>query len=82
MYMHNNTFALFQNESNLLKGLYGFKQFETFEEPKEQKAEYVGKVQHEYSHISLKAKVYTCEVAKKTIWYLVYFRADKCLSFK
>jgi len=60
IYRHQNRLALFKNETNLLKGLYGFLQTEVL--PKEDSLEFLGKVQHEYSHISLKAKVYVCEV--------------------
>ncbi|MFA7083974.1 MAG: A/G-specific adenine glycosylase [Arcobacteraceae bacterium] len=64
IYRHNNCFALFQNEEKLLKGLYGFKQLKTDEEI-EEKAMFLGEIKHEYSHISLKAKVYVCEVLEK-----------------
>jgi A/G-specific adenine glycosylase len=60
IYRHQNHLALFKNETNLLKGLYGFVQTEVL--PKEDSLAFLGKVQHEYSHISLKAKVYVCEV--------------------
>lgn len=60
IYRHKTTLALFKNETNLLKGLYGFAQTEIL--PQEDSLQFLGKIQHEYSHISLKAKVYVCEV--------------------
>ncbi len=62
IYRCGNSFALFKNSSNLLKGLYGFMQLQTL--PKEISCKYLGEVKHEYSHISLKAKVYVAEVEK------------------
>lgn len=61
IYTHKHKIALFQNENNLLKGLYSFKQYE--EELCEDAYEYLGAIKHEYSHISLRAKVYTKEVS-------------------
>ncbi len=51
-----NSYALFQNEQNLLKGLWSFKQYETLEEKECMK--YIGDIKHEYTHISLRVKVY------------------------
>jgi A/G-specific adenine glycosylase len=59
IYTHKAKIALFQNEQNLLKGLYGFKQYE---EELDDSYAYLGDIKHEYSHISLRAKVYTKEV--------------------
>ena len=62
IYTHKHQIALFQNDSKLLKGLYSFKQYE--EELDQSEYDYVGDIKHEYTHISLRAKVYTKEVAK------------------
>lgn len=68
IYTHKNSIALFQNEQNLLKGLYSFKQYE---EEVDESYVYLGEIKHEYSHISLRAKVYTKEVSKNTFkeWF-------------
>jgi A/G-specific adenine glycosylase len=60
IYTHKHKIALFQNEQKLLQGLYSFKQYS--EELDENEYKYLGTIKHEYSHISLKAKVYTKEV--------------------
>lgn len=59
IYTHKDKIALFQNEQNLLKGLYSFKQYE---EEVDDSYTCLGEIKHEYSHISLRAKVYTKEV--------------------
>lgn len=60
IYTHKHKIALFQNEQKLLQGLYSFKQYS--EELDENEYQYLGTIKHEYSHISLTAKVYTKEV--------------------
>lgn len=69
IYKYDYKVALFQNENNLLKGLYSFRQYE--EELDENLYEYLGEIKHEYSHISLRAKVYTKYVPKNTFsqWF-------------
>ena len=62
IYTSKNEVALFQNESNLLKGLWSFAQYA--DELDENKYNYKGSIKHEYSHISLRARVYTKEVDK------------------
>ncbi|WP_419771383.1 MAG: A/G-specific adenine glycosylase [Candidatus Marinarcus sp.] len=59
IYTHKNKIALFQNEENLLKGLYGFRQYS---DELDASYTFLGEIKHEYSHISLRAKVYTKEV--------------------
>jgi A/G-specific adenine glycosylase len=61
IYTHKHKIALFKNEQKLLQGLYSFKQYS--EELNENEYQYLGKIKHEYSHISLKANVYTKEVS-------------------
>ena len=60
IYTCKDKIALFQNEQNLLKGLWSFRQYE--EELQHDEYCYLGDITHEYSHISLRAKVYTKEV--------------------
>lgn len=60
IYRHQNCLALLKNETKLLKGLYGFFQYE--ELPQIEGLNYLGTIKHEYSHISLSAKVYVCDV--------------------
>lgn len=69
IYTCKHEIALFQNEGNLLKGLYSFKQYS--DELDENEYIFLGNVKHEYSHISLRAKVYTKEVTKNTfdVWF-------------
>lgn len=55
--------ALSQNQSNLLKGLWSFVQYS--DEVDENEYTYKGQIKHEYSHISLRARVYSREVEKK-----------------
>lgn len=62
IYQHKDAFALFKNSTKLLQGLYGFMQLENL--PKDISCQYLGEVKHEYSHISLKAKVYVADVEK------------------
>jgi len=63
IYTCNHQVALFQNENNLLKGLWSFAQYS--DEIDESEYTYKGKIKHEYSHISLRAKVYIKEVKKE-----------------
>jgi len=63
IYTFENKIALFQNENNLLKGLWSFKQYE--DELDEDEYIYLNSIKHEYSHISLRAKVYKKEVKKE-----------------
>jgi len=63
MYENKNAFALFQNEENLLKGLWSFKQFEELE--LDDSKVFLGDIKHEYTHISLRAKVYLVKAKKK-----------------
>ena len=63
IYTCKHQVALFKNKSNLLKGLWSFKQYS--DELDENKYIYQGKIKHEYSHISLRARVYTKEVDRK-----------------
>ena len=69
IYTCKNEVALFQNESNLLKGLWSF--FQYSDEVDESKYTYIGNIKHEYSHISLRARVYTKEVSKNSFenWF-------------
>jgi len=62
IYENKNTFALFQNEENLLKGLWSFKQFEELNLDDSKK--FLGDIKHEYTHISLRAKVYLVKAKK------------------
>ena len=62
IYTHHHKIALFQNETKLLKGLYSLKQYEN--QIDESEYDYLGSIKHEYTHISLRAKVYTKEVDK------------------
>lgn len=61
VYTHKQYVALFQNKTNLLKGLWSFTQYR--EELDECEYLYKGSIKHEYSHISLRARVYTKEVS-------------------
>lgn len=63
IYRHQNRLALSKNTSNLLKGLYGFAQSK--ELPQVGRVLYLGSIKYEYSHISLSAKVYVCDVDLK-----------------
>ena len=63
IYTCNHQVALFKNESNLLKGLWSFAQYS--DELNESEYIYKGELKHEYSHISLRARVYTKEVEQK-----------------
>jgi A/G-specific adenine glycosylase len=63
IYTNKQEIALFRNEGNLLKGLWSFKQYS--DELDESEYSYKGKIKHEYSHISLRACIYTKEVDKK-----------------
>ncbi len=63
MYENKKSFALFQNEQNLLKGLWSFKQFE--EVDFDDSLKFLGDIKHEYTHISLRAKVYLVKAQKK-----------------
>ncbi|NQY93019.1 MAG: A/G-specific adenine glycosylase [Campylobacteraceae bacterium] len=62
-YGNKNAFALFQNEQNLLKGLWSFKQFEELHI--DDSIKFLGDIKHEYTHISLRAKVYLVQAKKK-----------------
>lgn len=63
VYTCKDKFALCMNDSNLLKGLWSFIQYEELEESDE--FHYLDNITHEYSHISLKARVFTKEIIKK-----------------
>jgi len=63
MYENKNAFALFQNEENLLKGLWSFKQFKELD--LDDSKAFLGDIKHEYTHISLRAKVYLVKAKKK-----------------
>ena len=69
IYTYENSYALFQNEQNLLKGLWSFKQYEELDEKKTM--QYLGDIKHEYTHISLRAKVYLHGVSqdKYSNWF-------------
>ena len=80
IYKNKNSYALFKNEKNLLKGLWSFKQYEELEQ--KEKMQKLGEIKHEYSHISLRAKVYIHEVEKKQFenWFLLNEISDIALS--
>jgi len=62
IYKYKEKYALFQNENNLLKGLWSFKQYEALEVERYDTC--LGEIKHEYSHISLRAKIYIRTVSK------------------
>lgn len=63
IYKYKDKYALFQNENNLLKGLWSFKQYQVLKD--ELYDTYLGEIKHEYSHISLRAKIYLRCVSKE-----------------
>jgi len=73
IYKNKNKYALFQNKDNLLKGLWSFKQYEHLD--KEAYDTHLGKLTHEYSHISLRAEVYIRRVEESTFTH--WFEKDE-----
>jgi len=80
IYKNKGAYALFQNKQNLLKGLWSFKQYELLEQ--KELMQYIGEIKHEYSHISLRAKVYVHEVEKNQFenWFSIKQISDIALS--